>query len=121
VKLLLFAAICVCAAAAAASTSHRAALCRQPSESCPPRQTPRETVTLDPRTVDAATVDDLRHAEKDVVCHVVASTLDLVQLCRDKGFSLITFDAGSAESRGKAERLGLRVVDSAGRKTTNGS
>lgn len=113
-KLLLLATLCACAAIAAASAGNRPS-CR------PPSQSPPEAVTLDPQTVDAATVDDLRHAGKDAVCHVAASTLDLVQLCRDKGFDLVTFDAGSAELRQKAERLKLRVVDSAGRKTTTGS
>jgi hypothetical protein len=84
---------------------------------------PRPAVLLDPRSVDAEAIDELHRARTDAVCLIVPSALDLVQLCRDKDFDGVAFAAGadSATLRDQAERLGLKVFDSAGRRTTTGS
>ncbi len=113
-KLFPLVAVAVCAAIAGAN----AAKC--PTDSVPV-DTPAEpeTLLLDPQSVDAAEVDDLRTAGKKALC--LASTLELVQLCRDKGFDGVTFATETPQLLEQAKRLRLVVVGSEGKRTTNGS
>jgi hypothetical protein len=79
----------------------------------------------DPMSVDASTVDDLRHHRVRVVCTVGAGRPELMlQLCRDKGFYGVAFapDVATAALLKQADRLGLAVVSAPsgteGNKTT---
>ena len=113
-KLFPLAVVAICAAIAGAN----AAKC--PGASAPVDSPAEpETLLLDPQSVDAAEIDDLRMAGKKTLC--LASTLELVQLCRDKGFDSVTFATETPQLLEQAKMLRLAVVGSEGRRTTNGS